>query len=67
MTTERSGVSRAIPLGVGHELLVRQGFVQSVALSGAKATQWLLDARHLFSSLASGLYLLIPRFSDQNR
>lgn len=54
----RSSVSRAISLAPGQELLVRQGFLQSVAQAGAKATQWLLDAHHPFSSLASGLMFL---------
>lgn len=55
---DRSAVSRAIALAPGQELLVRQGFEQTVSLTGAKATQWLLDAHHPFSSLVSGLYFL---------
>lgn len=55
---ERSTVSRAIALAAGQELLVRQGFVQSLSLTGSKATQWLLDSRFPLSSLMSGLYFL---------
>lgn len=66
LPTERSSVSRAINLRDGQQLLVRQGFVQSVSLAGTKATQWLLNARHPFSSLASGLYFL-TRIEGQAR
>jgi hypothetical protein len=58
LPTERSAVSKVISLRQGQELLVRQGFEQTVSLAGAKATQWLLDARHPLSSLFSGLYFL---------
>lgn len=53
-----SSVSRALSLRPDQELLVRQGFVQSLALGGSRATQWLLDARRPFTSLAAGLVLL---------
>lgn len=55
---ERSAVSKAISLMPGQELLIRQGFEQTVSLAGTKATQWLLDARHPLSSIVSGLYFL---------
>ena len=58
LPTDRSAVSKVISLRHGEELLVRQGFEQTVSLAGAKATQWLLDARHPLSSLVSGLYFL---------
>jgi hypothetical protein len=58
LPAERSAVSKPISLKTGEELLVRQGFEQTVSLAGAKATQWLLDARHPLSSLFSGLYFL---------
>ncbi|KAB7644864.1 hypothetical protein [Polymorphobacter fuscus] len=58
LPAERSSVSKTILLAPGQELLVRQGFEQTVSLGGAKATQWLLDARHPISSLVSGLYFL---------
>ncbi|MEY2882366.1 MAG: hypothetical protein RL490_90 [Pseudomonadota bacterium] len=58
LPTERSAVSKVVSLQPGQELLVRQGFEQTVSLAGAKATQWLLDARHPISSLLSGLYFL---------
>jgi hypothetical protein len=55
---ERSAVSKAIALTPDTELLVRQGFEQTISLGGTKATQWLLDIRHPLSSLVSGLYFL---------
>jgi hypothetical protein len=58
LPSERSAVSKPISLKAGEELLVRQGFEQTVSLAGAKATQWLLDTRHPLSSLVSGLYFL---------
>ena len=58
LPSERSAVSKVISLQPGQELLVRQGFEQTVSLAGAKATQWLLDARHPISSVVSGLYFL---------
>lgn len=58
LPAERSAVSRAIAPGPGHELLVKQGFVQTVSQSGTKATQLLLDTRHPLSSLFAGLWFL---------
>jgi hypothetical protein len=58
LPTERSAVSKVVSLKPGQELLVRQGFEQTVSLAGAKATQWLLDTQHPLSSLVSGLYFL---------
>lgn len=58
LPTERSSVSRTISLAPGSELLIRQGFEQTLSLGGTKATQWLLDARFPISSLVSGLYFL---------
>ena len=58
LPTERSGVSRSLSLTPGTELLIRQGFEQTLSLGGAKATQWLLDTRFPISSLASGLCFL---------
>ena len=58
LPSERSAVSRTISLAPGAELLIRQGFEQTLSLGGAKATQWLLDARFPISSLVSGLYFL---------
>ena len=58
LPAERSSVSRTVSLTPGSELLIRQGFEQTLSLGGAKATQWLLDARFPISSLVSGLYFL---------
>ena len=55
---QRSVTSAPIKLGAGEELLVRQGFLQTTSSAGAKATRALLDWRHPFSSLASGLAFL---------
>ena len=55
---QRSATSAPIKLGAGEELLVRQGFLQTTSSAGAKATRALLDWRHPFSSLASGLAFL---------
>lgn len=53
-----SATSIGVRPGEGEELLVRQGFLQSSARGGAKATQWLLDWRHPISSIAAGLSFL---------
>jgi len=55
---ERSRTSVAITLNAGEELLVRQDYLQSTPATGSKSTQWFLDWRHPFSSLASGLWFL---------
>ncbi len=54
-----SAVSMPILLAPGTELLVRPDFLQSTSTQDTKRTQWLLDARHPFTSLASGLFALI--------
>jgi len=53
-----SRVSLAITLGEGEEALVRQDFLQSSSLKGAKRTRWLLDWSHPVASLASGMRFL---------
>lgn len=55
---DRSGVSKAVRLEPGEELLVKQGYLQSPSDSGSKATQILLDARFALTSLATGLFFL---------
>lgn len=55
---EHSEPSIAVRLAEGEELLVRQDYLQSSSLEGAKATRWLLDWRHPLSSLATGLWFL---------
>lgn len=53
-----SAASASVRLQEGEELLVRQGYLQTSARPGDKRTQWLLDWRHPFSSLASGMAFL---------
>jgi hypothetical protein len=53
-----SRISLPVTLAAGEELLVRQDYLQTTSLEGAKATQWLLDWRHPFSSFAAGLSFL---------
>jgi uncharacterized protein (AIM24 family) len=53
-----SAVSVAIEVGPSEELLVQPDFIQSSSAVAPKRTQWFLDARLPFSSLASGLVLL---------
>lgn len=55
---ERSTVSKPVTLAPGEELLVKQGFVQTIAHGGTKDTRLLLDYRYPISSLASGLAFL---------
>lgn len=56
--SEGSAVSVTLALGAGEEALVRQDYLQSSSLRGAKRTRWLLDWRHPFTSLASGMRFL---------
>jgi hypothetical protein len=53
-----SAISVAITLGADDEALVRQDYLQSSSLTGAKRTRWLLDWRHPVASLASGMRFL---------
>jgi len=55
---ERSTTSIGVRLGQDEELLVRQDYLQSTADAGEKAMRWLLDWRHPFSSIATGLTFL---------
>lgn len=55
---EPSRVSIPITLREGEELLVRQDYLQTSSLTGSKSTRWLLDYRHMLSSIASGLVFL---------
>ena len=55
---EISRVSMAIDVEPGQELVVRSDFLQSSAKEGSFGTQWLLDARHPLTSLASGMVVL---------
>ena len=62
-----SAVSVRIVVAPGTELLVRPEYLQSTATADAKRTQWFLDARHPFSSLASGMFALTRVRSDGAR
>lgn len=53
-----STTSVTIRLGAYEELLVRQDYLQSASVEGAKSTRWLLDWRHPLSSLVTGLCFL---------
>ena len=55
---QRSAVSVTITLGPDDEALVRQDYLQSSSLAGAKRTRWLLDWRHPLTSMASGMRFL---------
>lgn len=56
--SEPSRVSVPVTLGASEELLVRQDYLQTSSLTGKKETRWLLDYRHMLSSIASGLSFL---------
>lgn len=53
-----SQVSVALDIAAGDELLLQPDFLQSSSRQANKRTQWLLNARLPFSSLASGMYAL---------
>lgn len=53
-----SRVSVPVTLEKNEELLIRQDYLQSSSLEGKKQTRWMLDYRHMLSSLASGLVFL---------
>lgn len=55
---DRSATSVGIRLAPGEELLVRQAYLQTSSLAGAKGTQWFLDWRHPVTSIATGLTFL---------
>jgi hypothetical protein len=56
--TTDSAVSLAIDIATDQELLLQPEFLQSSSGSASKDTQWLLDGRLPFASLASGLFAL---------
>jgi len=53
-----SAVSVTIDIAPGEELLVQAEFLQSSSRPASKRTQWFLNARLPFASLASGMYAL---------
>jgi hypothetical protein len=62
-----SAISVAIMLDEGEEALVRQDYLQSTSLSGAKRTRWLLDRGRPITSLASGMRFLTAIRGDGER
>jgi uncharacterized protein (AIM24 family) len=56
--TTESTVSLPINLAPGEELLLQPEFLQSSSDTATKDTQWLLNSRLPFASLASGLFAL---------
>ena len=54
----RSAVSLSVEVAPDEEILVHPDFVQSSSLPARKQTQWFLNARLPFSSLAAGLFAL---------
>ena len=53
-----SGVSVAIDIYPGEELLVQPSFLQSSSQPASKRTQWFLNLRLPFASIASGMFAL---------
>jgi hypothetical protein len=53
-----SAVSVTLDIAPGEELLVQSEFLQSSSRPARKRTQWFLNARLPFASLASGMYAL---------
>jgi len=53
-----SATSVAVHLQPGEELLVRQDYLQTSSVSGAKGDQWFLDWKKPITSLATGLVFL---------
>ena len=62
-----SAVSVAITLGPREEALVRQDYLQSSSLTGAKRLRWLLDWTNPLTSLASGMRFLTAISGDGER
>jgi hypothetical protein len=54
----RSGVSAALEIAPGDELLVQPDFLQSSSQPAIKRTRWFLNPRLPFASLASGMFAL---------
>lgn len=53
-----SAISVPVTLAEGEEALVRQDYLQSSSLKGAKRTRWLLDWHNPLTSLTSGMRFL---------
>ncbi|KAB8057367.1 hypothetical protein GCN74_21005 [Janthinobacterium sp. FT14W] len=59
-----SAVSQALPLKPGQRMLIHPAYLQSSPVSSTKRTQWLLDWRFPFTSLAAGMVALTRLHSD---
>ena len=55
---ERSGVSVRLAINQGEELILQPSFIQALDHSSGAKTQWLLNGRLPFASIASGMFLL---------
>ncbi|WP_219115988.1 hypothetical protein [Janthinobacterium sp. UMAB-56] len=59
-----SAVSQALLLQPGQQMLIHPAYLQSSPVSTRKRTQWLLDWRFPFTSLAAGMVALTRLHSD---
>ena len=59
-----SAVSQALLLQPGQQMLIHPAYLQSSPVSSTKRTQWLLDWRFPFTSLAAGMAALTRLHSD---
>ncbi|MGK5047761.1 hypothetical protein ACQ4WP_17975 [Janthinobacterium sp. GB4P2] len=59
-----SAVSQALQLKPGQQMLIHPAYLQSSPVSTRKRTQWLLDWRFPFTSLAAGMVALTRLHSD---
>ena len=59
-----SAVSQALLLQPGQQMLIHPAYLQSSPVSSTKRTQWLLDWRFPFTSLAAGMVVLTRLHSD---
>jgi len=62
-----SAVSIHVEIGPNEELFLQSDFVQSSSKSSLKRTQWLLNPRIPFSSIASGMFALTRIRSEEGR
>ena len=59
-----SAVSQALLLQPGQQMLIHPAYLQSSPVSSTKRTQWLLDWRFPFTSLAAGIVALTRLHSE---
>ncbi len=60
-----SAVSQALQLQPGQQMLIHPAYLQASPVNSTKRTQWLLDWRFPFTSLAAGMLLLTRLRSEQ--